>query len=297
MIETLTCLIPAGGEGTRLRPHTEEIQKPMLLMGASHRRIIDFSLGLSREADHVLVTTNVDPWKAEQVETYVADRADVRVLRDLRRIGAGSLLDYYPVFEQEDPDGDLVVLPADMVYENFELKDFHEKHRETGADVTLLVVAQKDYGEYVIVDGERATRIVTEPAEASLSTTGVYMFKNRYLLDWMKKELERGWNGEPRGMYRDIIGPAVKNNRASIYKMPDGGYWDDAGTLRRYHCNNMRYSLGQNVISPSALVGDNTQLIQCVVLGSPIIGPGAIFHEAIISGVGNNTIVTRNIYE
>ena len=65
MKETLTCLIPAGGEGTHLKPHTTFQQKPMFLMGNSDQRIIDFSLQLSGYSDHTLVTTN---YKAEKAE-------------------------------------------------------------------------------------------------------------------------------------------------------------------------------------------------------------------------------------
>src|SRR5574337_759567 len=106
MRETLTCLIPAGGEGTRLNPHTCREQKPMLLMGNPDQRIIDFSLKLSSASDHTIVTTSSVAEKAETIENYVRQYPNVAVLRDLRMIGAASLIDYYGIFCQEDPNGD-----------------------------------------------------------------------------------------------------------------------------------------------------------------------------------------------
>jgi ADP-glucose pyrophosphorylase len=296
MNDKLTALIPAGGEGTRLRPHTDTAQKPMLLMGTSEQRIIDFSLRLSLESDHALVTTNCDAERAQPVESYVSSHRRVTVLRDLRRIGAGSLLDYYHVFSQEDPDGDLVVLPGDLVCENFSLAAFQDHHRDSNAAVTLLVVPQKDYGEYVTIKDGRALEIIHAPIPGSLSTTGIYMFDNDYLLSWMRKELERGWNGEIRGMYKDIIGPAVVNNKAAVYEMPPEGYWDDAGTLRRYHKNNMRFSNGDNVISPEVVVPFDADIQSSIIMGSPQFDRPIRLRNAIVSGLGRRIEITSNAY-
>lgn len=98
-------------------------------------------------------------------------------------------------------------------------------------------------------------------------------------------------------MYRDIIGPAVENHRAAIYKAPDGSYWDDAGTLRRYHSNNMRLSHGTNVISKSASIRDGANIRRSVVLGSPAITTEDVFDNVIISGKNHSIVVTKNIYE
>lgn len=291
MKEVLTCLIPAGGEGTRLKPHTLHQQKPMFLMGRPDQRIIDFSLRSSGSGDHTLVTTNYRAERADIVEDYVRRYPNVAVLRDLRRIGAASLIDHYDIFSQEDPGGDLVILPGDHVHEHFSLIDFQRHHRDMGTDLTLLVTPQKDYGEYVTIKNGFAKKVVHRPVPGCLSTTGVYMIRNTYIVDWMRRELKMGWNGEPRNMYRDIICPAIENGKVAIFGLPDEGYCDDAGTIKRYHQNNMRLSGGRNVISREARIDPDVSVVCCVILGNPIIDEGKL-RKAIVSGSDKDIAIT-----
>lgn len=293
MKETLTCLIPAGGEGTRLRPHTKYEQKPMLLMGDPKQRIMDFALQLSSFADHTFVATDFEAEKAEVVEEYVDRFPNVLVLRDLRKIGAASLIDYYETFVQEDPDGDLVILPSDQVHEKLSILDFQQYHRDIGANVTLLVVPQKKYGEYVTINKGFAEKVINEPVLGSLSTTGVYMIKNRYFVGWIQRELKQGWNGEQRSMYRDFICPAVENDKVAVYCFPEGGYWDDAGTLERYYFNNMRISRGKNVISQNAEIHPEAKISYSVVIGDPIIGDKIELTRTIVSGKNVDISITQ----
>jgi CTP:molybdopterin cytidylyltransferase MocA len=87
MPETLTSCIFAGGRATRLYPHTlrPSNQKPLLLMGSSDRRLIDFSLEISAVADHSFVFTNHDPIKSEEVEAHISMFPNVIPLMDKKR--------------------------------------------------------------------------------------------------------------------------------------------------------------------------------------------------------------------
>src|SRR5262249_46803439 len=67
----MDAIILAAGLGTRLRPHTLTVPKPLLPVRG--RPILDWALGaLPREVDRVLV---VVPYLAEQVEAYLRSQA------------------------------------------------------------------------------------------------------------------------------------------------------------------------------------------------------------------------------
>lgn len=293
MERTLTSLIPAGGEGTRLMPHTLLQQKPMLLMGSPKRHLIDFALALSEEADHTYVTTNYKEDKSEAIEGYVLQNKGIRVLRDIRPIGAASLIDHYKYFSQEDPEGDIVILPSDLVYKDISIKDFYDYHKRMDTNITLLTVQPKNYGEYVVVEKGLAKKIVKNPVSGSLSTTGIYIFKNKYLIGWMKKELDNGWDGESRSMYRDIICPAVLTSKVAACFLNNNQYWDDAGTLQRYYSNNMIFSNNRNVISREAVIRQGVDIRKSVVLGDPLLEGEIVIENSIVSGSGQNISITQ----
>ncbi len=294
-METLTGFIPAGGIGSRLNPHTLEKPKPLLIMGNNKRCLIDFSLNACiNNCDHVLMTTC---YQSEKIEKYVADIPKVRVLRDREVVGnAGSLLEHYEELSQEDSEGDFLIIPSDCVYNNFSLADFWKHHRASGSDVTLMVVPPKTYGEYVVVRGEKPQEIIFKPNYDCMSTTGIYVVKNKYILEWMYRKNKKNWKGEQLNLTKDIIHPAVYNDDVSIFRLPENGYWDDAGTIFRYHQNNMKISCNQNVIDVDAKVGEKSQLQRCVVLGKTEIS-GLNIQDAIIStrgsGCNRELVVTK----
>jgi len=291
--ETLTCFIPAGGEGTRLKPHTNRIPKPMLPMGDPERKLIDYALNVSENCEHILVSTNFDPEKAVCVEEYARRIPGVTILRDKRlAIGAASLIDYFDILSHEDSNGDMVIIPADHVFEAVDLFRFQDYHQELRANITLLVVPALDYGDYALVKDGFVERVVKRKIRDSLSITGVYIIRNRYLLDWIRKELINGWEGEGRSMSRDLIIPAVSKDKVAAYLLPENGYWDDAGTIHRYYNNNMRLSGGRNVISSNAQIAPDVPINSSVVINGPIIDKDLGLNRTIISGSNRDYNIT-----
>lgn len=281
-MEHLTGIIPAGGLGTRLSPHTLEMPKPMLLMGSSDRVVIDSALELvSASCNDVLVSTEYIP---EKLEEHVTQRfPDTKILRDPRTVGsAGLLLEHPSVLRQLPVEGNTVFLPADHVHDGFSVSDLALFHSEMNADITMLTVAPKPYGEYVEVDGCEVRGITDMPSEAVRSSTGIFVVKNSHLHEWAQLELERGWSGELRNFYYDIIVPAVGTQFVASFDLPEGAFWDDIGKVERYLENNMRLSLGENVISSEAIIGQGVDLERCVVLGRATLHD-LIASDAIIS--------------
>ena len=283
MSESLRTIIPAAGEATRLRPHSLIEQKPMLLMGSSDRRIVDGPLGLAAETDSTFVIVHHDEDRTHSLEGHVRGRSEAQILRDRQLMGAASLIHFSDILFESDPEGSSLILPADHIIEGVDLQAFHDHHLARGKDITVLAVAPKPYGQYVEEQNGIAMNLTSDQAERGLSSAGVYIVSNRLMLGWASRERKQGWMGEGRSFLNDVVHPAVDKREVSVYRLPENGYWDDAGTVERYHYNNMRLSGGENVIDRAASVDPEAIVRRSIIMGSAAITAGAIIESAIIS--------------
>ena len=86
----MDCVILAAGKGTRLRPHTNTVPKPLLPVQG--RPILDWIIGALPPVDRLVVVVN---YLAEQIDDYLASQAYVKnwvtVRQDVPR-GTGDAL-------------------------------------------------------------------------------------------------------------------------------------------------------------------------------------------------------------
>lgn len=269
-----------------------ETPKPMLPMGSERRRLIDFSLETcSENCENIYVTTG---YKAEQVEEYIKNKSKVVILRDDRVVGNGGSLVEHREKILETIGMDLLVIPGDHVLSGFPINAFVEHHRKMNADITLMVVSPKPYGEYIVFDKEKVEKIVFTKTENCKSTIGIYLISRNYLINWIKTRVDLGWNGEELCVTKDIIHPAVGTARIETFLLPDSAYWDDAGTIERYHYNNMLLSKDENVIDEKAKIHPESGLKRCVVVGGIEIRNPVVLEDSIISSSTKNELqITR----
>ncbi len=289
MSESLTTFIPAGGLGSRLLPHTLEVPKPLLLMGAPYRRIIDGPLAICTEpSERIWVSTD---YMADQIEEYLAGQQKITTIRDSGTLGSGgSLIEHYEQFSELESDGNLLVLPSDHIYDgDFSIEKYLAVHRQSGADMTLMTVPQKSYGEYLKVDGELALGIEKVPSAHDVSTTGTYMFRNKYILDVLQR-LRRS-NETSLNIYKDIVCPAVGSTTVSHFFVGAGeGFWEDTGTLKRYLRSNMRLSGNRNVIDSRAEIAEEAVLNRCVVLANAALGEEYDIKDSIVTASNDGSV-------
>jgi NDP-sugar pyrophosphorylase family protein len=86
----MDCIILAAGKGTRLRPHTNTVPKPLLPVQG--RPILDWIIGALPPVDRLVVVVN---YLAEQIDEYLASQSFVKnwvtVRQDVPR-GTGDAL-------------------------------------------------------------------------------------------------------------------------------------------------------------------------------------------------------------
>jgi bifunctional UDP-N-acetylglucosamine pyrophosphorylase/glucosamine-1-phosphate N-acetyltransferase len=86
----MDAIILAAGKGTRLRPHTETVPKPLLPVQG--RPILDWIIGALPPVDRLVVVVN---YLAEQIEDYLAKQSHVRnwaAVRQTEPRGTGDAL-------------------------------------------------------------------------------------------------------------------------------------------------------------------------------------------------------------
>ena len=86
----MDAIILAAGKGTRLRPHTETVPKPLL--DVQGRPILDWIIGALPPVDRLVVVVN---YLAEQIESYLAKQTHVKnwtTVRQAEPRGTGDAL-------------------------------------------------------------------------------------------------------------------------------------------------------------------------------------------------------------
>jgi dTDP-glucose pyrophosphorylase len=217
----ISAVIMAGGFGTRLRPLTDELPKPMLPVG--DRPLLERTIDRLRDAGirRVNVTTH---HLADRITEYFGDgRAhgvEIRYVSEERPLGTCGGLKL--VQDGKDP---LLVINGDILTGvNFgELVAFHRRHR---ADATVCVRkydVQVPYG-VVECDGTWLRSVREKPSVSFFVNAGIYLLEptvQRYIPEGQRFDMT------------DLIGRLVADGR-SVANFPIVEYWLDVGQSADY---------------------------------------------------------------
>jgi dTDP-glucose pyrophosphorylase len=166
-------VILAGGRGTRLRPLTDTVPKPMLRVAGRPilERIVLHLVGAGFQ--RIFLSVN---HLAHVIEDHFQDGAkfgcQIDYLREQQPLGTGGPLSLLP----KRPEHPLVLMNGDLVTQADigELLDFHT---EGGYAATVGVRPYSVQVPYGVVDteGDRLVRIREKPTERLLINAGIYV--------------------------------------------------------------------------------------------------------------------------
>ena len=168
-------VVMAGGRGTRLRPLTDTLPKPMLDVAGQPllQHIVE---NLRSQGFHRLfLAVN---YLAETIESHFGDGADlglgIEYLREQQPLGTCGALSLLP----EAPVQPLLVMNGDLItrIDFRQLLDFHRQH---GAAATVCVreyLHEVPFG-VVEVDGYAAARLDEKPVFRHLVNAGIYVLE------------------------------------------------------------------------------------------------------------------------
>jgi mannose-1-phosphate guanylyltransferase len=223
----LQALILAGGEGTRLRPLTSTIPKPVVpLVG---RPFISYMVEWLRRhgVDDVILGCG---FMADAVRAVLGDGAGLgvrlRYLEEPRPLGTGGALKF-----AEDLLDDRFFMLNSNVLTDIDLTAQLNAHTRTGARATLALVPVDDpsaYGLVRLAPDDAVSEFVEKPGPEELDTNlinaGAYILE-RDVLDGMPPA---GTNVSiEREVFPTLVGRGLYGHECS-------GYWLDIGTPDRY---------------------------------------------------------------
>ncbi|GAB4242028.1 MAG: mannose-1-phosphate guanyltransferase [Thermoleophilia bacterium] len=224
----MKAVVMAGGQGTRLRPLTSNLPKPMLPVGnvPTAQHILNH---LARHGlTEVVMTTAFLP---QLIRNYFGDGSslgmDIAYSVEETPLGtAGSVKNARDLL-----DDTFLVISGDALTD-IDLTALVNFHHERDALVTIALVSVENPLEFgvIIVDEElRIQQFLEKPGWGQVFSdtvnTGIYVLEPEVL------------DHVPDGIAYDFshdLFPSLHARGLALYGMPAAGYWQDIGTLEQY---------------------------------------------------------------
>lgn len=276
----MKAVVMAGGEGSRLRPLTCTIPKPMARIFG--RPMIEYAFELLRchGVDEAAVTLGYLPHVIEDAYRDGYKNMRLRFVREDEPLGtAGGVRNAAVGFNEP-----FVVISADALCD-FDIGKIVDYHKASGAKITIVATEAQDPREYGLVKVDKGGRVLGfiekpswQQAVSSLANTGVYIIDPSCL--------ELIPRGRPYDFAKDLF-PLMLERDMPIYCYRTADYWCDVGSIESYmKCQrdifggSMRMPLSQSadgIYAEDGLPGGDYSLIPPVYIGSSAeIGDGAV---------------------
>lgn len=289
----MQAIILAGGMGTRLRPLTYTLPKPMLPIAGrpALARIVD-ALALAG-CDEVIITTN---YLSELIDERLAELnlpIPVKCVKEDKPLGtAGCIRNIMEQLQDE-----FIVVQGDAVAD-MDYGAFVAAHRATGADVTIATMKVADTREFGICqvnDDGRITRFQEKPrpeeAFSNLANSGFYIVNKTAFADIP--------DGATYDFARQLF-PKLMSEGQQFYAWEMKGFWIDIGRVGNYIEGNMHSIAGRADVAPDVHVPESTMLLAPYVIGpNTKIGAGCTLGPGVVIGagcyIGEGTHISKSV--
>ena len=219
--QPLTAVVMAGGFGTRLRPLTNRVPKPMLPVG--DRPLLESTVVNLRQAgiNRIVVTTH---YKREKIVSHFGDGSgfgvEINYLQEEQPLGTAGALR-----QVERCDGPILVINGDILT-GLDFRAMRDFHQEQEADLSMAIRRVEHQLLYGMVesDGVMVTGLSEKPVFQYLANAGIY------LLDPRVCELVP--DDQPYQMTQLIDQLLAQKRRVVGFLIHE--YWRDIGKMEDY---------------------------------------------------------------
>ncbi|AGY58647.1 sugar phosphate nucleotidyltransferase [Gloeobacter kilaueensis] len=279
----MKAFVLAAGKGTRLRPFTDELPKP--LVPVLNEPVMARVMSLCHRHGFSELVANVH-YKAERIIEAFGDGSrhgvSLRYSHEEKLLGTAG-----GVRRQGDylADGTFAVVSGDVV-SDLDLSELLAFHRERGALVTMAIKEVADPSRFGVVVTDPTGRITSfqeKPAPGSersrFANMGIYILEPE-VLDWIPAEHAYDFGSD--------LFPALLAAGAPLFAMQTDAYWSDVGTLPQYLITHWellrRHHAGRRIgrhtivepgasIAAEAFIGDHCHVrAGAIVTGFSCIG-------------------------
>ena len=303
----LQAVIMAGGEGSRLRPLTSNIPKPMLPV--ANRPLMEHIIELLRQHGITDVVATVQ-FLSSVIRNYFGDGSDLGVslsyaTEEVPLGTAGSVMG-----AQDLLNGTFVVVSGDALTD-IDLTDVVRFHRDKGAAATLVLKRMNDPLEFGIVmtdDDGRIERFLEKPSWGQVFSdtinTGIYVLEPD-IFDLIPADQPYDFSSE--------LFPMMLDKGLPLYGYVTDAYWTDVGNTEAYlqaqHdilAGKVTTSMPGFELRPSVWVGEDVEIDPTARLEGPLligdnshIGPGARVGPSAVMGTnsiaGDDAVIENGV--
>ena len=279
----MRAVVLVGGEGTRLRPLTETIPKPLLPL--MNRPSLDHVLDhLARHGVHEVVLSS--PYLESTFHDFIeARRGDPTItwITEREPLGTGGAI--VNAVEQVG-DEPFFALNGDILTD-LDLTAMAAFHRERGAEATIALHHVEDARAFGLVPTGPDGRVAEfrekpeEPVPGDVNA-GTYVLEPRALA---------AWAGSGNVSIERRIFPSLIAAGRRVFGFVSGAYWLDLGTPETYlraHFDILEGKVGGErypapFVADGAVVDLRAHLGRWVVVGAGAsVGPGAEIDDSVL---------------
>lgn len=306
----MKAIILAAGQGTRLRPVTLTMPKP--LVPVANKSLIAYAIDVLKQAglhDIGIVVNSLESPICKQLDNGGELGVNISYIVQEEQRGLAHAVGLCKTFIGDDAF--CLFLGDNIFQDKMEslLRNFPQSDAE--ANIVLGEVSDPTRFGIAVVEAGKITRVVEKPQDppSNLAIAGVYLFRPSIFHSISQIGPSK------RGEYEitDAIQHLITSGRhVSSYKLT--GWWIDAGKpdaiIRANYLvlSELPYTpapenhqiQGKSEVSPRVILGENTQIIDSVVRGPVIIGCNVTIKNSYIgpyTSIGDNVHIENSEVE
>lgn len=283
----MKALILVGGFGTRLRPLTLSVPKPIVEFANKAMILHQIEALVKVGVKEVVLAINYKPeLMANYLKKYESELGiKITYSQETQPMGTAGPLALARATLEEDGEP-FFVLNSDITceYPLAELLAFHKNHGKEGTIMVTKVEEPSKYGVVVLKEGGQIDKFVEKPKVyvGNKINAGIYIF-NPAILN--RIELR------PTSIEKEVFPEMAAQGQ--LYAMELPGFWMDVGQPPDYlhgmglYLNSLKardpkkLKTGEGIVGP-VLVDDTAQIGKnCLIGPNVIIGPNCIIEDGV----------------
>ncbi|MEW5861359.1 MAG: mannose-1-phosphate guanyltransferase [Cyanobacteriota bacterium] len=294
----MRAVLMAGGSGTRLRPLTCDLPKPMVPI--LNRPIAEHIINLLKrhQITEIIATLHYLP---DVMRDYFQDGSDFGVqityaIEEDQPLGtAGCVKNIAELLDET-----FLVISGDSVTD-FDLTqaiEFHKKHKSKATIILTQVPNPIEFGVVITDEKQRIRRFLEKPSSSEIFSdtvnTGTYILEPE-VLQYLPSNQESDFS-------KDLF-PLLLEKDEPMYGYIAQGYWCDVGHLDAYRESQydglhqkVKLDFAYEQVSPGLWIGQNTHIDPSAKIEAPaLIGHncriGARVHIEPGTSIGDNVTI------
>jgi glucose-1-phosphate thymidylyltransferase len=297
-------IIPMAGRGTRLRPHTLTVPKPLIPVAGKpiiQRLVEDLADAYRGQVEEIAYIVGDFGAEVERELVAIAERigARGRLYQQDKALGVGHAI----ACAADSLEGKCIVAFADTLFK----ADFRFDDGEDGVIWTQKVADPRSFGVVTLDSSGYISALVEKPAEfvSDLAIVGIYYFREgERLRDALRHIISK--DIREKNEYQLTTALELLKNQGVKFRTGHIEEWLDCGTKENILHSNARMlelhrtghllsssaTIENSVIVPPCFIGENA------VIRHSVIGPHVSVghHSSIENTVVSNSIVQNHAH-